>query len=258
MSCCYKYLMFSYNIIFWLAGVAFIAVGLWAWSEKGVLVDLTQVTRLHGFDPVWLVLVVGGVTFVLGFAGCVGALRENICLLKFFSGVIGFIFFLELTVAVLTVVFQSQVRDWINEFFLANVKGYRDDIDLQNLIDSLQKMNQCCGAQEPNDWDQNVYFSCNRSNPSREKCGVPFSCCIMDPADTVMNTQCGYGVRNRTESDRTNLIFTKGCITALEDWIPRNLYTVAIVFIVISLLQMVGIYLARTLISDIEKVKLSY
>lgn len=57
-----------------------------------------------------------------------------------FSGVIGFIFFLELTAAVLAVVFQSQVREWINEFFLANVKAYRDDIDLQNLIDSLQRM----------------------------------------------------------------------------------------------------------------------
>lgn len=57
-----------------------------------------------------------------------------------FSGVIGFIFILELTVAVLAVVFQSQVREWINDFFLANIRAYRDDIDLQNLIDSLQKM----------------------------------------------------------------------------------------------------------------------
>lgn len=57
-----------------------------------------------------------------------------------FSGIIGFIFFLELTAAVLAVVFQSQVRAWINEFFVANIKAYRDDIDLQNLIDSLQRM----------------------------------------------------------------------------------------------------------------------
>lgn len=53
---------------------------------------------------------------------------------------IGFIFVLELAVAVLAVVFQSQVREWINNFFLANIRAYRDDIDLQNLIDSLQRM----------------------------------------------------------------------------------------------------------------------
>uniref|UniRef100_A0A3B5KY89 Uncharacterized protein n=1 Tax=Xiphophorus couchianus TaxID=32473 RepID=A0A3B5KY89_9TELE len=201
VSCCYKYLMFSYNIIFWLAGAAFIAIGFWAWSEKGVLLDLTRVTQLHGFDPVWLVLVVGGVTFILGFAGCVGALRENICLLKF---------------------------------------------------------NRCCGAQEPNDWNLNVYFSCNGTHQSREKCGVPFSCCIPDPADSVLNTQCGYDVRNQQEKEWSEKIFVRGCIVALEEWLPRNLYTVAFIFIVISLLQMVGIYLARTLIADIEKVKFSH
>uniref|UniRef100_A0A8C5CLH8 Tetraspanin n=1 Tax=Gadus morhua TaxID=8049 RepID=A0A8C5CLH8_GADMO len=260
VSCCFKYLMFSYNIIFWLAGAAFIAIGFWAWSEKGVLLDLTQVTRMHGLDPVWMVLVVGAITFILGFAGCVGALRENICLLKFFSGLIGFIFFLELTAAVLVVVFQGQVRDWINDFFLNNIKAYRDDIDLQNLIDSLQRLNQCCGAQEPNDWDRNVYFSCNGTHRSREKCGVPFSCCRKDPAvrhTVLINTQCGYDVRLKSQDDWMD-IYTKGCIPALEDWLPGNMYTVAIVFIVISLLQMVGIYLARTLIAEIEKVKFNF
>lgn len=42
--------------------------------------------------------------------------------------------------------------------------------------------NHCCGAKDPNDWNLNVYFNCSDSNLSRERCGVPFSCCISDPA----------------------------------------------------------------------------
>ncbi|KAJ8365159.1 hypothetical protein SKAU_G00139900 [Synaphobranchus kaupii] len=259
VNCCYKYLMFSYNILFWLAGAGFIAIGLWAWSEKGVLSDLTQVTRLHGFDPVWLLLTVGVVTFILGFAGCVGALRENICLLKFFSGLICFIFFLELTAAILAFVFKDSLRDWVNDFFLANIKAYRDDIDLQNVIDSLQRLNYCCGAKDSNDWDLNVYFNCSDSNPSRESCGVPFSCCLTDPADTVVNTQCGYDVRRAKDPDKLDaFIYTKGCISTLEQWLPRNIYIVAGVFIGISVLQMVGMFLARTLISDIRQSRMNY
>ncbi|XP_077182423.1 tetraspanin-17 isoform X3 [Paroedura picta] len=68
-----------------LLGAAFLAIGLWAWAEKGVLSNLSSITDLGGFDPVWLFLVVGGVMFVLGFAGCIGALRENTFLLKFWS-----------------------------------------------------------------------------------------------------------------------------------------------------------------------------
>lgn len=42
--------------------------------------------------------------------------------------------------AVLAVLFQDWVRDKVKEFFENNIKSYRDDIDLQNLIDSLQKI----------------------------------------------------------------------------------------------------------------------
>lgn len=39
-------------------------------------------------------------------------------------------------------------------------------------------------------------------------------------------------------------IFTKGCIPALEGWLPRNIYIVAGVFIAISLLQVCPLSLA--------------
>ncbi|XP_044276268.1 tetraspanin-14 [Varanus komodoensis] len=258
INCWYKYLLFSYNIIFWLAGVAFLGAGLWAWSEKGVLGDLSKITRLPGFDPVVLILFVGGIMFILGFAGCIGALRENICLLKFFCGTIGLIFLMELTVAVLAFLFQDWVRARVETFFKNNIKSYRDDIDLQNLIDSLQKLNQCCGAENPNDWNLNIYFNCSSTSKSRERCGVPFSCCVPDPAQNVVNTQCGYDVRNMSQSLLHERIFTKGCIPALEAWLPRNIYIVAGVFVAISLLQIAGIYLARALISDIEAVKAGF
>ncbi|KAJ0004620.1 hypothetical protein NQD34_010834 [Periophthalmus magnuspinnatus] len=258
VSCCYKYLMFSYNIVFWLLGAALIAAGLWAWSEKGVLQDLSVLTRIHGFDPVWALLVAGVVMFVLGFAGCVGALRENLCLLKAFSSMVGLIFFLEVLAVVLVLVFQSQVFEWIQTFFMRNIRAYRDDIDLQNLIDSLQTSTWCCGAQGPEDWEHNPYFSCNSTNASRERCGVPFSCCVLDPAESVVNSQCGYDVRKRAKPDWSEQIHTRGCISALEQWVPGNLYTVALVFVIVSVLQMLGIYLARSLITDIYKVQINH
>ncbi|CAL8330963.1 tetraspanin-17 [Gadus morhua] len=258
VSCWVKYVLFGFNIIFWLLGAAFLAVGLWAWAEKGVLANLSSITDLGGFDPVWLFMVVGTVMFVLGFAGCIGALRENTVLLKFFSVFLGLIFFLELTAGILALVFKDWIKDQLNFFINNNVKAYRDDIDLQNLIDFAQNYWSCCGAHGPNDWNLNMYFNCTDNNPSRERCGVPFSCCIKDPAEDVINTQCGYDVRLKAESDQLKFINTKGCVGQFEKWLQENLIVVSGVFVCVALLQIFGICLAQNLVSDVGAVRASW
>ncbi|XP_061664662.1 tetraspanin-5-like isoform X3 [Syngnathoides biaculeatus] len=165
---------------------------------QGVLSNISSITDLGGLDPVWLFMVVGGVMFILGFAGCIGALRENTFLLKFFSVFLGIIFFLELTTGILAFVFKDWIKDQLNLFINNNIRAYRDDIDLQNLIDFTQEYWECCGAFGADDWNLNIYFNCTDANPSREKCGVPFSCCTKDPAEDVINTQCGYDVREKS------------------------------------------------------------
>ncbi|EMP30949.1 Tetraspanin-17 [Chelonia mydas] len=40
----------------------------------------------------------------------------------------------------------------------------------------------CCGAHGPNAWNLHIYFIWMDPNPSREHRGVPFSCCLQDPA----------------------------------------------------------------------------
>lgn len=42
--------------------------------------------------------------------------------------------------AILALVFQDTLRKWMSDFLIETMKGYRDDIDLQNLIDSMQKV----------------------------------------------------------------------------------------------------------------------
>ena len=56
-----------------------------------------------------------------------------------------------------------------------------------------------------------------------------FSPCVGD------SSHCPLFLQLKSKWDES--IFTKGCIQALEGWLPRNIYIVAGVFIAISLLQ---------------------
>jgi len=80
-------------------GLSVMAVGVWAWTEKNAFNNLSKLTHL-ALDPAFALILIGmllnenilkykvkqyffigGITFIIGFTGCIGALRENTCLL---------------------------------------------------------------------------------------------------------------------------------------------------------------------------------
>ena len=69
-----------YAIFVQLTGLGITAVGIWAWTEKDTFSNLSRLTNV-ALDPAFILIVAGAITFIIGFTGCVGALRENTCLL---------------------------------------------------------------------------------------------------------------------------------------------------------------------------------
>jgi len=63
-------------------GVLLIAAGSWALTQKDSNVSMLGEIFL---SPVLLLLIAGCIIFVIGFFGCIGALRENTCLLLIVS-----------------------------------------------------------------------------------------------------------------------------------------------------------------------------
>lgn len=71
-----------------MAGLCVLAVGIWAWNEKDMFSNLAKLTFI-ALDPAFVLICTGTVTFIIGFTGSVGALRENTCLLAMVSYVMG-------------------------------------------------------------------------------------------------------------------------------------------------------------------------
>lgn len=249
VSCCLKYLIFGFNVIFWLLGLFILGVGVWAWSEKETLSNLSRLTRV-ALDPAFILVLVGALTFIIGFTGCVGALRENTCLLAVYAIFLAAILLVEIAAGVLGFIFKDWIKGEATSGFQSFIVSYREDPDQQNLIDWIQeRWLQCCGIEGPRDWDKNVYFNCNST--AREACGVPFSCCKQQSL-WIRNTQCGYDVRKSEYNlDASKVIYDHGCLSSAEEWLERNLVVVASAVVATAFLQILGICFAQNLRADV-------
>ena len=85
------------------------AIGVWAWTEKDTFNNLSLLTNI-ALDPAFIFIWAGAITFLIGFTGCVGALRENTALLAAYSIFLALLLVLELTAGILGFIF----KDWVS------------------------------------------------------------------------------------------------------------------------------------------------
>lgn len=260
VSSCVKYMIFFLNFIIWLCGGILIAIGCYALLDKWQATGSVRVESIYDVVlNISLVLIItGGVVFVVSFAGCLGALRENTRLLRFYSFCLLVFFLLEMAVAIMGFVFPHNMNTFLEESFTEKIiHTYRDDPDLQNFIDFAQQEFKCCGLSKDGylDWGKNEYF--NQSSPSVEHGGVPYSCCInaTDISSRLVNIMCGYGVQSQSLPAASKRIWTNGCIEIVRVWAERNLYNIAGIALGAALSQLLVIYLAKTLEGQIESQK---
>ncbi|XP_019873956.2 tetraspanin-5 isoform X1 [Aethina tumida] len=253
VSGCLKYMIFGFNVLFWLLGLCILTVGVWAWSEKDIFNNLGKVANI-ALDPAFILICIGTLTFIIGFTGCVGALRENTCLLATYAIILSILLLFEMTAGILGFIFKDWIKSQATIGFQTFIIHYREDPDQQNLIDWIQEdWLQCCGIEGPKDWDRNNYFNCSsRDVGSREACGVPFSCCKRKANEIIKNKQCGYDVRKPGFNfDVSKIINEQGCLEAAEDWIEKNMLSIASYTFILLFFQILGICFAQNLRADI-------
>ncbi|XP_040018972.1 tetraspanin-33b isoform X3 [Gasterosteus aculeatus] len=243
-----RYFLFFFSFVFWVFSLLIVAVGVYAKIQKAT--DAVRNTFL--IDPAVILIVVGVVMFFITFCGCIGALRQNIRLLKTFSLSLTLVFLTQLAIAVLGFFYSEQTRDALGKFVKKAVVHYRDDLDLQNLMDHIQKEFQCCGWNNYTDWSWNLYFNCTHENPSSERCAVPYSCCAPVPGETVINTMCGFGVQTMSHLEANKSIYAAGCMDKAAMWIESHLLLVGALALGTALPQIAGIVLSHILVSQIQ------
>jgi len=118
---------------------------------------------------------------------------------------------------------------------------YYDDLDLKNFVDYVQEEFQCCGGIYFKDWAVNPYHNCTFRGPSA--CGVPYTCCVRTPGSININTMCGYGTIGMEIVEAVELIYTKGCIDGVLDYLWTNLDIFGAILIGVLLPQVTGIWL---------------
>ncbi|NXI03733.1 TSN4 protein, partial [Pachycephala philippinensis] len=195
-----------------LGGCGILGVGIWLAVTQGNFATLSS--SFPSLSAANLLIVTGTFVMIIGFVGCIGAIKENKCLLLSFFIMLLIIFLLELTVVILFFVYTDKIDKYAQRDLKKGLHLYGTDgnIGLTNAWSIIQTDFRCCGVSNYTDWFE-VY------NTTR----VPDSCCL------EFSENCGL--------HSPGTWWKAPCYETVKIWLQENLLAVGIFGLCTAMVQ---------------------
>lgn len=226
---CLKYLLFAFNFIFWLAGIAILALAIYFRVDsttQNILASDGDKREL--FNGVCYVLMAaGGAIMVVGFCGCCGAAQESRMLLTLFAVALFLLLGSEIGAGVYTAFHRQQVSDAVDEGALELWKGSATVDATRILVDEIEKDLDCCGYNNAADY-------CDLANMPEGGFGDVI-------LQSVSNTlSCATKALNVLEFCPTVESIAIGCRERIKEVLEKNIDIVVAVAISIGVIELLG------------------
>ncbi|XP_034046944.1 tetraspanin-4 [Thalassophryne amazonica] len=218
--CCVKYLMFVFNLIFWLGGCGLFGVGVWLSFTQAEFSSLPL--SFPSLSAANLLLVAGGITMVTGFLGCLGALKEQRCLLVMFFVILLLLVLTEVILVVIIYIFQDVLDSKAQSELKEGMNVYTSDEGLRKSWDNVQRMFKCCGVSEQTDW----FDVLNGTLPS--------SCCSLETEPCFER-------------------WTEPCYKKARQWLLDNIPSVLVFGVCIGVVQILALAFSMLMYCQIRR-----
>lgn len=232
---CLKFMLCVFNLVFWAAGIAVMAVGIFARVSAS---NYSALMDEGGFKTAANILIAAGaLVMIIGAIGCCGVVKEKKWLLLLYSFLVLMIFILEIASGIMAYAQRDKVIDKIENAVNKTITEYYGKEDKKKFTEAVDKAQQelkCCGVADPSDWLKSAWY---KSTGEKAKEKYPESCC------KTKGEKCNAG-------DNPD-IYKEGCSDALQKFVRGKMAVIGGIGVGIAILQVMGVVFAICLYRSI-------
>lgn len=167
-----KCLFFIFNGVFWIVGICFLAIGIATLAPGKIHDIISQMGETQMRTAGIVLVVVGSVSFFVGFAGCCGAIKDSKFLLGSYVMFLSVILILEMATGVFVLVEHGKIREYLYKKFNA-IPDVKKDSKNSASLQTIQSVLHCCGYTNGcEDWDKHVAYGCTCKKADGKNCKV--------------------------------------------------------------------------------------